>query len=282
MFTKSFSGTIITTIIIIIIIIIIITTILITIIIIDMNESVLIYYYLLLLLLLLSLIKHQKKLEWRSGVQEDGELLILRFQTSITERLFMCLRPLTWLNDEIINFYMNLLNSYDERLCERFPNRKKSHFFSSFFVTRLLNNRLGYVYNEVTNWAKKLDVFAMDKFIMPINTNNNHWTLACVYIAQKQIHYFDTYKKRYEDIHKRIYVDKSADYMEGLIKWVIDEGKKRNVTEKRENWELINRTPDIPQQENDYDCGVFTIVCADFLSDNLPLKYSQKDMPFWR
>ena len=29
-------------------------------------------------------------------------------------------------------------------------------------------------------------------------------------------------------------------------------------------------------------CGVFTIVCADFLSDNLPFIYSQKDMLFWR
>ena len=39
---------------------------------------------------------------------------------------------------------------------------------------------------------------------------------------------------------------------------------------------------DIPQQTNDFDCGVFSVALADFKSDNLPLVYSQTDMPYWR
>ncbi|RYY81263.1 hypothetical protein EON63_15820 [archaeon] len=33
-----------------------------------------------------------------------------------------------------------------------------------------------------------------------------------------------------------------------------------------------------PQQENGFDCGVFTIMAADFLSDDLPLEYDQNEM----
>ena len=38
----------------------------------------------------------------------------------------------------------------------------------------------------------------------------------------------------------------------------------------------------MPQQVNGVDCGLFACMCADFLSDDLPLRYSQNDMAFFR
>ena len=38
----------------------------------------------------------------------------------------------------------------------------------------------------------------------------------------------------------------------------------------------------VPQQNNGSDCGVFTIMAADFLSEDIPLKYSQRYMPMLR
>ena len=37
-----------------------------------------------------------------------------------------------------------------------------------------------------------------------------------------------------------------------------------------------------PQQENGNDCAVFIIEVADFISDDLPLVFSQTDMPQFR
>lgn len=38
-----------------------------------------------------------------------------------------------------------------------------------------------------------------------------------------------------------------------------------------------------PQQLNGYDCGIFALCCADYLTDNLPLEYSQDDITnVWR
>jgi Ulp1 family protease len=70
-------------------------------------------------------------------------------------------------------------------------------------------------------------------------------------------------------------------YMEGLFKWVKAEGLTKNVVIDECERKFFNRS-DNPKQDNSFDCGVFTIVCADFLLDNLPLNYSQENMEFWR
>ena len=38
----------------------------------------------------------------------------------------------------------------------------------------------------------------------------------------------------------------------------------------------------MPQQCNGVDCGVFTTMCADFISDDLPLNYHQSEMSHYR
>jgi Ulp1 family protease len=75
-------------------------------------------------------------------------------------------------------------------------------------------------------------------------------------------------------------------YMEGLRQWVIDEAAIKNgLTLDPSEWKLISRSHEIPQQGNGFDCGAFAIICADFISDDLPINgesYSQIKMPFFR
>jgi hypothetical protein len=48
-------------------------------------------------------------------------------------------------------------------------------------------------------------------------------------------------------------------------------------------WQIFkNNKSETPQQKNGYDCGVFTIMYADFLTENLPLSFSQKDIALSR
>lgn len=37
----------------------------------------------------------------------------------------------------MINFFFNLLQTRDEQLCKDNPQRRKSHFFNSFFISKL-------------------------------------------------------------------------------------------------------------------------------------------------
>ena len=124
---------------------------------------------------------------------ENQELLIEKYAIDMTRAKMLCLRPRTWLNDEVINFYMNMLMERDQRRSDQSAGKvRSSHFFSSFFMVKLLQNGK-YTYANVKRWSKKFDVFSKDKIFIPININNSHWTLLVVYIQKKEIHYYDSF-----------------------------------------------------------------------------------------
>ena len=123
---------------------------------------------------------------------ETQELLIEKYAIDMTRAKMLCLRPRTWLNDEVINFYMNMLMERDQRRSDQSAGKvRSSHFFSSFFMVKLLQNGK-YTYANVKRWSKKFDVFSKDKIFIPVNINNSHWTLLVVYIQKKEIHYYDS------------------------------------------------------------------------------------------
>ncbi|CAL5084801.1 unnamed protein product [Urochloa decumbens] len=73
----------------------------------------------------------------------------------ITKEKLECLRPRGWLNDEVINLYIELLKERAKREPERFL---KCHFFNTFFYKKLTCGIDGYDYQSVRRWTtiKKL------------------------------------------------------------------------------------------------------------------------------
>ena len=129
-----------------------------------------------------------------------------------------------------------------------------------------------YAYEDVRRWTSRIDIFELDKVFIPINISKTHWTLAVVFIQQREIHYYDSTNG---DGNK---------YKNALLQWLIDEARNKNSTFDASEWELKS-IKDCPQQHNGYDCGVFTIMCANFLSDNLPIletSYGQRNMALFR
>ena len=105
----------------------------------------------------------------------------------------------------------------------------------------------------------------MDKIYFPININNNHWSLAIIFMISKKITYCDSL-----DQHGMIYIN-------ALMQWIIDEAVNKNITpQERGDWMFDNST--CPKQTNNCDCGIFTIMCANYNLDNLELSYNQNDM----
>ena len=84
------------------------------------------------------------------------------------------------LNDEIINFYMCLLQD----------KSKDCHFFNSFFIDRLENQG----YQQVEKWSRsnklpkgKKSIFDLDKIFIPINLVNIHWALIVVFVQSQKV-----------------------------------------------------------------------------------------------
>lgn len=57
----------------------------------------------------------------------------------VTRKNMQTLQPGAWLSDEVIHFFLAMLAKRDEELCREDSDRKRSHFFKSFFMTKLTN-----------------------------------------------------------------------------------------------------------------------------------------------
>lgn len=194
-----------------------------------------------------------------------SEILVKQFNIEITRSDIKSLGPGQWLNDEIVNFYMELLK---ENAKEK--NKVQCHFFNSFFYTLLSVEGSGYNYSKVNKWTKKIDIFKMDKLIIPVHLGS-HWCLASVNMKKKLIEYYDSLGGTNSHCRKC------------LRQYLADEYRSKNNRELDLSvW--VDHAPgsQVPQQENSFDCGVFMCIFAAHVTQNKPFRFSQRDMPFFR
>ncbi|KAL3626518.1 hypothetical protein CASFOL_030067 [Castilleja foliolosa] len=188
----------------------------------------------------------------------------------ITGEILQCLKPGAWLNDEVINVYLELLKEREKREPEKFL---KCHFFTTFFYKKLISGRGGYNFQSVRRWTtqRKLgyNLLECDKIFVPIH-QQVHWCLAIINKKEEKFQYLDSLR--------------GADYqvLNALARYFVDEvkdkcGKEIDVSSWKQEF-----VSELPEQENGFDCGVFMIKYADFYSRDIGLCFSQDNMPYFR
>ncbi|KAK7064399.1 cysteine proteinase [Favolaschia claudopus] len=187
----------------------------------------------------------------------------------------MRLKPNKWLNDEVINFYGALILGRSEGGKENpAANAKQKkplnvHYFSTFFWTKL--EKEGYEKGRLAKWTKKIDIFSKDTILIPVNHNNVHWTAAAINFRQKRIEAYDSLHDDGARVYKllRQYVD-------------LEHRNKKKAPFDFTGWE-DHTSPDVPMQENGFDCGVFTCQFLESLSRGEDsFNFSQKDILYLR
>eukprot|EP01114_Cavostelium_apophysatum_P018007 TRINITY_DN5479_c0_g1_i1.p1 TRINITY_DN5479_c0_g1~~TRINITY_DN5479_c0_g1_i1.p1 ORF type:complete len:615 (-),score=139.27 TRINITY_DN5479_c0_g1_i1:51-1895(-) len=193
---------------------------------------------------------------------DDERIVSEGFGIPIKKSDIYRLRPGEWLNDELVNFYMNILMERSEKK----PDLPKIFAFNSFFYP-LLERK--YDYSRVRRWTKKADIFEMSRVIVPVHMGN-HWCLGVINMEDKRFEYYDSFGGNNEKC------------LQLLRRYTADEHKaKKGKDLDLSDWE--NYTPkDIPMQKNGYDCGVFMCKFADYLSKGQGLIFSQKNMSYFR
>ncbi|KAJ8766774.1 hypothetical protein K2173_007841 [Erythroxylum novogranatense] len=188
----------------------------------------------------------------------------------ITGELLQCLAPGAWLNDEVINVYLELLKEREKREPQKFL---KCHFFSTFFYKKLTAGGNTYDYKAVKRWTteRRLGYFLVDcdKIFIPVH-KEIHWCLAIINKKDKKFQYLDSLKGT------------DSRVLEHLARYYVEEVKdksRKNIDVS--NWER-EFLEDLPEQENGYDCGMFMIKYADFFSRGLGLCFGQEHMPYFR
>ncbi|KAG5420976.1 hypothetical protein I9W82_000066 [Candida metapsilosis] len=188
---------------------------------------------------------------WKSNPRS---ICITQYSIDITFADLQTLRDGRWLNDNIIDFYSNMV-------MEKNP---KVFIWTTHFYSNLASRG----YSGVARWAKrkKIDLFTMDKVIVPINISNTHWALAVINNITKAITYYDSLNFSQSG---------NPEALENLQMYMDNEAQR--LDRDAIKYTLIPYI-DAPQQQNGSDCGVFTCIAARYLALNQEFNYSQNDM----
>ncbi|KAI9364484.1 hypothetical protein DFJ73DRAFT_788926 [Zopfochytrium polystomum] len=185
-------------------------------------------------------------------------IIVTGFSVELKRADIRTLRNGQWLNDEIINFYGELIM---ER-AKNTPKLPQLHYFNTFFLPTLRDQG----YSMVRRWTRKFDLFAKELVIIPVHLGM-HWCCSIINFKKKRIEYYDSLHGSYNIIFKVL-----RDY---LASESMDKKKKPFDFE---GW--TDYAPkSIPAQRNGYDCGVFTCMFAEFSSRQAPFTFTQIDMP---
>lgn len=187
----------------------------------------------------------------------------------ITKEKLQCLRPRGWLNDEVINLYIELLKERAEREPKRFL---KCHFFNTFFYKKLTCGIAGYDYQSVRRWTtfKKLGYGLIDceKIFVPVH-RDIHWCVAVINMKDKTFQYLDSLGGLGHDV------------LRVLARYIMDELRdKSNIDVDPTSW--VEVSDSLPMQQNGWDCGMFMIKFIDFHSRGLRPSFSQEHMTYFR
>lgn len=187
---------------------------------------------------------------WRS--RQDSVNVVSAFSIDITVRDLFTLADGRWLNDNIIDFYLTLVSQKSDNV----------YCWTTHFFTTLKSKG----YAGVARWAKRRKVNVTEKklVIVPINIMSTHWAVAVVDNVAKVIKYHDSLSSS----GNLSAVQLLAHYME-------KECERLQVPAVE--YDLLPNVK-TPQQQNGYDCGVFTCTVSKHVAHGLPLSFGQNDM----
>lgn len=195
------------------------------------------------------------------------------------------LRGVQWLNDEVMNFYMAML----QKLALKNWEQCKCIFMNTFFYAKLTNNN-SLNYDTVKKWTKKAkirrltgkradNIFQLDKVIFPVHVGDMHWCLGVLNLKLKRIEYYDSLGGF------------SVNFFDHMKEYLIKEHADKMGTEYvLKDWDTYQPGSDpnapsgdrIPLQKNGSDCGVFACMFAHYVSRGIPFDFRQDDMPHLR
>ncbi|XP_048857809.1 sentrin-specific protease 2 isoform X2 [Brienomyrus brachyistius] len=204
----------------------------------------------------------QQDVSWALEQRDPNLVLSSAFKLRITQRDLATLQEGSWLNDEIINFYMNLLMCRSEQ-----ENGRKVYAFSTFFFQKLHEGG----HAAVRRWTKAVDLFQYEVIIVPLHLGV-HWSLAVMDLKAKSVKCYDSMGQRHDDICKLLLLYLKEEYK-----------TRKNKDLDVSKWVVASlKAKEIPQQNNGSDCGVFACKYADYISQGRPLTFTQSHMPYFR
>ncbi|KAF8110072.1 hypothetical protein N665_0088s0083 [Sinapis alba] len=203
---------------------------------------------------------------------------------SICKRDVELLQPETFVNDTIIDFYINYLKNQIQA-----EERQRFHFFNSFFFRKLADldkdpssiadGKAAFL--RVRKWTRKVDMFGKDYIFVPVNFNL-HWSLIIIChpgeVANCTGLDFDDSTKVPCILHMDSIKGSHAGLKNLVQSYLCEEWKERHketsddISSRFMNLRFVSL--ELPQQENSYDCGLFLLHYLELFLAEAPQNFS--------
>eukprot|EP00038_Savillea_parva_P010682 m.191978 g.191978 ORF g.191978 m.191978 type:complete len:820 (-) comp18530_c0_seq1:14-2473(-) len=198
---------------------------------------------------------------------DPSELLCKIKTIELTRGDFSTVADTEWLNDNVMNSYMTLLQQRNAKDAS-FPNFWS---FTTFFYPQLKSKG----YNSVRRWTKEAKcpggLKAYDIIVVPLHLGV-HWCCGFIDFRHKTIEMYDSLGSSEQSFYRNIreYLDKE---------WQDKHGHPFDF----DGWEDV-RSNQCPQQRNGFDCGMFALKFADFRSrdKHTPFSFTQNHIEYFR
>ena len=215
---------------------------------------------------------------------DDDEIVNMLFENeqtkmTITKKSLRTCQGQSWINDEVINYYLSLLRLRDEELATYNSNHCRCYFFTTYYysniVEPLVRNKFGDRQTErIKRWIEKQNAFNFPIWIFTIHINGNHWILVLVDSIYGTLDLYDSWPNTKQG--RRL----QTQILDNIWKFINILCNNRNLMTdvfkvSSSNWDF-NIVHNCPKQNNNYDCGVFACTFASLLSTKRTASFNTK------
>ncbi|WZZ11376.1 hypothetical protein YC2023_097297 [Brassica napus] len=203
---------------------------------------------------------------------------------SVCKRDVELLQPETFVNDTIIDFYINYLKNQIQA-----EERQRFHFFNSFFFRKLADldkdpssiadGKAAFL--RVRKWTRKVDMFRKDYIFVPVNFSL-HWSLIIICHPGEVANGTDLDLEDSPKVPCILHMDSIKGSHAGLKNlvqsYLCEEWKERHketsddISSRFMNLRFVSL--ELPQQENSFDCGLFLLHYLELFLAEAPQNFS--------
>lgn len=200
---------------------------------------------------------------------------------SISKSDFQLLQPEKFINDTIVDFYIEYLKKIK-------PADARIHFFNSFFSRKLADFEnqsepfdAKAAFQRVRKWTMKVNIFQMDYIFIPVNFRL-HWSLIVICHPGEVVNFTDEEMENSLKVPCILHMDSIKGSHRGLENrfksYLCEEWKERSrdsaedISTKFMNLRFLRL--EVPQQQNSYDCGLFMLHFMELFVKQAPINFN--------
>uniref|UniRef100_A0A0A9GQG1 Ubiquitin-like protease family profile domain-containing protein n=1 Tax=Arundo donax TaxID=35708 RepID=A0A0A9GQG1_ARUDO len=196
-----------------------------------------------------------------------------------------CLQPESLLSSPIMNFYIMYLQGPTSPIIRP---RGEYHIFNTYFFSKLealtsKEDKTTY-FLKLRRWWKGVDIFQKAYILLPVHAET-HWSLVIVCMPSKEdqtgpiILHLDSLKFHSSRLVFSVvsrFLKEEWNYLNQNVS--SEEFPLRATVWKNLPRKIEKKTIEVPQQENDYDCGPFVLYYMQRFVQEAPERLHKKDL----